>query len=139
MGHMSTATAEEITSKRKAAAAKAWETMRANRATQEASQPALRELHIKLVTDSHAGRYVCENCGLPDGCRSTAGCHVQITRKAENRFKRDTKATVWVCSRECGVQIVGVSTYGKQTSRWPMSLDQLRATVRAAFAQKAVN
>jgi hypothetical protein len=138
MTHTSTVTPDEILKRRQAAAAKAWETMRARRAEQEQAQTSLSHLPIMLVTGEHAGRHVCENCGLPDGARSTPGFQVQITRKAENRFKRDSKATVWVCCRECGVQIIGISTYGKMTSRWPMSLDQFRATIRSAFS-KAVN
>jgi hypothetical protein len=144
MGHMSTATPEAIHNKRKEAAAKAWQTMRARRVEQQTAQTSLRQLSSQItLAPVHSGRCVCENCGLPDGARPIPGFQVQVTRKAENRFKRDSKATVWVCSRECGVQILGVSTYGKATSRWPISLEEFRMTVasmfRAALAQKAVN
>lgn len=72
----------------------------------------------------------CENCGLPDGCLTEKGSQIQIVRRAENSYKRDSKATVWVCSRECGVQALAISKYGVASYKWPVTLAQFRATVR---------
>lgn len=71
----------------------------------------------------------CENCGLPEGAHAEKGHRIQITREAVNSFKRASKATVWVCSRECGVQALGVSKYGRASCKWPVTLAQFRATV----------
>jgi hypothetical protein len=139
MGH-AIATIDEITLRRKAAAAKAVATRRANCAECRTTQkPDLRQIELpnQIKAAIGAQNCRCETCGLPDGANSTHGYFVQIVRKAENAFKRDSKATVWVCSRECGVQALAVSAYGALTSRWPVSLDQFRATVSSVFAQRA--
>lgn len=73
-------------------------------------------------------KLACENCGLPEGVTNNKGLRITITRRAENNFKRDTKAAVWVCSRECGIQASGVSQYGASTHKWPVTLAQYRAT-----------
>ncbi len=72
----------------------------------------------------------CENCGLPPGALFDQGHRITITRRAENNFKRDSKATVWVCSRECGVQALGVSKYGRASCKWSVTLAQVRAWVK---------
>lgn len=74
----------------------------------------------------------CENCGIAEGALLDAGHRIQITRRAENNFKRESKATVWVCTEECGVQALGVSKYGKASHKWPVTLAQFRATVKRA-------
>jgi hypothetical protein len=72
----------------------------------------------------------CENCGLPEGALFDQGQKITITRRAENNYKRDAKALVWVCSGECGVQALGVSKYGHATCKWPVTLAQARASVK---------
>jgi len=74
----------------------------------------------------------CENCGLPEGALQgdADGHKVQIIRRAANGYQRDKKVTVWVCSVECGVQAWGISKYGKATSKWPVTLAQVRGEVK---------
>lgn len=73
----------------------------------------------------------CENCGLPAGAlQGDDGHRVVITRQAANRFKRQSKLTVWVCSQECGFQALGVSMYGRATHKWSTTLAQVRTTVK---------
>jgi len=71
----------------------------------------------------------CENCGLPEGVLGD-GEKVEIVRRAENGFNRDRRATVWVCSAECGAQTFGISKYGSKTSTWPVTLNQIRSQYR---------
>lgn len=71
----------------------------------------------------------CHNCSLPD-TGNGKGHNVTITIKPENGYQRQRKATVWTCCKECAVQAVGVAKYGLATHRWPISLAQLRSTVR---------
>lgn len=77
----------------------------------------------------------CENCGLPEGALTTAGFTTQIVRPAENKFQRDRKAKVWVCSEECGIQALAVSKYGASTHSWPVPLSQLRSILRKQLCQ----
>ena len=72
----------------------------------------------------------CENCGLPPGAHTGQGHTVTVIRKAENGFQRDKKATVWVCSGECGVQAIGMSKYGRASHKWPVTLAQVRSQVK---------
>jgi len=70
----------------------------------------------------------CENCGLPSWCVEGDGITIQIEAKAENKFQRTRKRTVWCHSDECAIQCLGLSKYGNDTSRWPITLSQFRAT-----------
>jgi len=70
----------------------------------------------------------CENCGLPSRCVEGEGITIQIEAKAENKFQRTRKRTVWCHSDECAIQCLGLSKYGNDTSRWPITLSQFRAT-----------
>lgn len=73
----------------------------------------------------------CENCGLPEGVLDKKDGHrITITRKAANNFKHDSKVSVWVCSFECGVQLLGLSKYGKASNKWPVTLAQYRTVVQ---------
>lgn len=80
----------------------------------------------------------CENCGLPDGAHADKGHRLQITRRAENNFRRDSKTMVWVCSRECGVQALAISQYGIASHKWPVTLAQYRGTVKRQHLMEAV-
>jgi hypothetical protein len=72
----------------------------------------------------------CENCGLPEGALLSKGFTAQIVRPAENNFQRERKATVWVCSEECGVQALAISKYGSKSSTWPVPLAKLRSLLK---------
>jgi hypothetical protein len=76
----------------------------------------------------------CENCGLPTGALVGPGTTLKITRKAENKFKRDSQANVWCCSEECAVQQFGISKYGPATHRWGLTLNQVRGQYRRQHA-----
>jgi hypothetical protein len=71
---------------------------------------------------------VCHNCGLPSDCCSTEGYRLQITRKAENEYRRDSRRTVWCHNKECAIQALAVARYGPSTHRWPITLAQFRST-----------
>lgn len=70
----------------------------------------------------------CENCGLPEYAVNGEGRRLQVTRRAENNFRRDRKVTVWCCSDDCATQTLAVAKYGNRTSTWPITLAQFRAT-----------
>ena len=70
----------------------------------------------------------CHNCGLPSDCFMSEGYKIQITRKAENAYGRDSKRTVWCHSKECALQALAIAKYGASTHRWPVTLAQFRAT-----------
>jgi hypothetical protein len=70
----------------------------------------------------------CHNCGLPSDCCSTEGYSLTLERKAANRFRRDSRRTVWCHSEECAVQALAIARYGLPTSRWPITLAQFRAS-----------
>jgi hypothetical protein len=72
----------------------------------------------------------CENCGLPPGATNSPGQTIQITRPAENSFKRNTKSTVWCCSEECAVQAYAMSQYGKASHKWELPLSKIRTEYR---------
>jgi muramoyltetrapeptide carboxypeptidase LdcA involved in peptidoglycan recycling len=70
----------------------------------------------------------CENCGLASWSVTSEGVTIQIQDKPENRFQRTRKRTVWCHSDECAIQCLGLAKYGKDTSHWPITLAQFRAT-----------
>jgi hypothetical protein len=70
----------------------------------------------------------CHNCGLPSDCCPSKGYKIQITRKADNEYCRESKRTVWCHSKECALQALAVAKYGPTTHRWPITLAQFRAT-----------
>lgn len=72
----------------------------------------------------------CENCGVPQGALLSEGQTIQITRRAENRFKLDRKTTVWACTDECAIQALAISKYGPATHKWPITLSQFRAVTK---------
>jgi hypothetical protein len=69
----------------------------------------------------------CENCGLPSWCVKGEGVTIQIEAKPENKFQRTRKRSVWCHSDECAIQCLGLSKYGNDTSRWPITFGQFRA------------
>jgi hypothetical protein len=71
---------------------------------------------------------VCENCGLPSWAVNGSGRSVQMEMKAENRYQRTHRRTVWCHSDECAIQCLAISKYGRASNRWPITLAQFRAT-----------
>jgi hypothetical protein len=70
----------------------------------------------------------CHNCGLPSDCSSSEGYTLTIEHRAENKFRRNSRRTVWCHSEECAIQTLAIAKYGLPTYRWPISLSQFRAT-----------
>lgn len=69
----------------------------------------------------------CENCGLPAWAVEGSGVSITIEEKGENRFQRTRKRTVWCHSQECAIQRLAIAKYGKDASKWPITLAQFRA------------
>lgn len=70
----------------------------------------------------------CHVCGIPKGALKNEGREVQIELKAANGFQRNRKVSVWTCTDECAIQALAVSKWGPNSSKWPVSLAQFRAT-----------
>lgn len=70
----------------------------------------------------------CHNCGLRSDCCSTEGYSLTLERKATNRFRTDSRRTIWCHSEECAVQALAIARYGLPTYRWPITLAQFRAS-----------
>lgn len=70
----------------------------------------------------------CHNCGLPNWSQDKPGLQITVSAPAENKFKRDSRRLVWCHNDECAIQALAVSRYGSDSSRWPITLAQFRAT-----------
>jgi hypothetical protein len=82
-------------------------------------------IEVEVETKS---RRTCENCGLPSWEVTSDGIVIEIEDNAENKFQRTRKRSVWCHSDECAIQTLMLSKYGKDTSRFPITLAQFRAT-----------
>lgn len=65
----------------------------------------------------------CESCGLPNWAVSSLGKKICLDTKG-TKFKRASRKTVWVCSRNCDLCARAVAAMGTSTHRWPMTLAQ---------------
>ncbi len=85
--------------------------------------------HPAPVSQHFANRHEnCFNCGLPTDRVSGKGRILVLSLKPGNRFCRQTKRTVWVCSDDCAFQTLAISKYGTATHKWPVTLAQFKAT-----------
>lgn len=66
----------------------------------------------------------CHMCGLPSWPIAEPGFSVKLRIKAETRFQRDRRPTVWCCSPSCAIQSLAVAEMGPVTHKWPISLAQ---------------
>lgn len=68
----------------------------------------------------------CHNCGLPKG--EKPGRDVQLTLRSDGHFRRERRVTVWCHDDECAIEAMAIARYGLDTSKWPITLAQFRAT-----------
>ncbi len=88
----------------------------------------MRYEHPAPVSRHFARRHEnCFNCGLPSDSVAGEGRTLVLLVKAANRFCRQTKQTVWLCSDACAIQTLAIAKYGPATHKWPTSLAQFRA------------
>ena len=77
----------------------------------------------------------CENCGVFDDVIFNKGVDVEITRRAENKFKRDSHVTVWCCSSACALQSQARARYGEASYKWPISLAKFAGVLKSAVTR----
>ena len=65
----------------------------------------------------------CEGCGLPSWAVSSPGKNICLDTKA-SKFRRASRKTVWVCSRNCDICARAVAVMGPSSHRWPITLGQ---------------
>jgi hypothetical protein len=70
----------------------------------------------------------CHNCGLPADCITGGGVKVTLDVRAQGKYQRDRKQTVWCHSEECAIQALAIALYGPEMHKWPITLAEFRST-----------
>lgn len=82
----------------------------------------------------------CESCGIPWGTYSVKGYNIPVVHRAENKFQRDSKRTVWCCSQRCAVIALAVSAMGPSSHDWPITLKEFTGRLdRQKLAEMAID
>jgi len=82
---------------------------------------------MKSIGEAVLPLRICHSCGLRSSACTGAGFATKIRSRAENKFRRDRKITVWCCSRGCAIQANAIADMGPASHKWPVTLAQYSA------------